>query len=182
MKSPVHQSRTFDSRDSVSFQKISSTDVAKDPVSCGFVQDAVQSSYRRLIHTTRQMRRFMAAFRLVQKVSGELGSNDSVLARGALGVTDLANAVLSSAEKQDVLLYVKALVANTQGRKQNHPSKGGALYIYKFALLQALKHLHRSACEKHPSTLDEFLLTETTQTKSLSFLVKKMYLNKLSPF
>lgn len=66
--------------------------------------------------------------------------------------------------------------------KAEPPSSGRAFDSYAFSVLQELKILHRSACEKHLSPLDVFLLIAIPQNRSSSLPVKKMYLNTTSLF
>lgn len=61
------------------------------------------------------MQRFPAALRLFEKINDEAAGTDSALAKRVLGVTDLDIAVLSSTEERDVLLYIEATAAHSQG-------------------------------------------------------------------
>lgn len=73
--------------------------------------------------------------------------------------------------------------SSTQPRPETEFSfNGHALSLLAAYFLQELRELHHSACEKHPSIFDEFLLTESPQTKSCSLPVRKIYLNTLSRF
>lgn len=61
------------------------------------------------------MRRFPEALQLIENINDEAASTDSGSAKGALSITHLDEAVLSSAEEHTVLLYTEAAVAHTRG-------------------------------------------------------------------
>lgn len=61
------------------------------------------------------MQRSPGALRLDQKISDKAASRDSAVTRNAWSVTHLDSAALSIAEEQDVMLYVEAAAAHTQG-------------------------------------------------------------------
>lgn len=94
------------------------------------------------------------------------------------GVTHLDNALLSSAKAHDVLLCIEAASAHSQSQKQTPSFNERAPYCYAPFLCKNLKILHRSVCESHSSTFDEFLLVDISQTKSSSFSVNKICLDK----
>lgn len=81
------------------------------------MQIAVYLSYSRYIGLTRLLRPFSGAFQLVQNINSKAANRVIAFARSTSGVTHLSNAVLYSAEKHDVLLYIEAADANTLGPK-----------------------------------------------------------------
>lgn len=79
---------------------------------------AVNSSYCRHVRVTNLMRRFPEALWLVGKIKDEAASGDSASAAGGMGATHPNNAMLSSAEELDVLLYIEAEAAHSRDQKQ----------------------------------------------------------------
>lgn len=98
----VPYNKTFDSCYHVFFRKDCTADVAKNPVSCEFVQVAAKSSYPCYVLATKQMGSFLKALRHVKKMNEEAASRDSPSARNAFGSSHLDNAVLFGAEEHDV--------------------------------------------------------------------------------
>lgn len=58
--------------------------MARDLVSCGFIQGAVESGYSRFVCATKLVRRFMPALRLVKMLNDEAASEDSSATGGVL--------------------------------------------------------------------------------------------------
>lgn len=151
-------------------------------MSCEFVQDTVESSYHRFFRAAKLVRRFSDALRLVEKLKNDTATEKLSLNRGTLGGTHLDNAVLSSAEEQDAMLYIRAAAAHTQGQKLNAALTGHVFYLCTFLILSELRDMQSTACEKHPLSFADFLMTRTPQTKTFSLLLKKRDFNVVSPF
>lgn len=166
----------------MSHQEAPITDAPKKQILCGYVQSAVESSYRRYVHATELVRRFSEALRLVEKRNDEAASSDSTGESGALGGTHLDSAVVFSSKEHDVLLYVDATDAHTRRWKHNPSSMDAFSKSVPPLFCKSSKSWHRSEYEKHHSTFDAFVLTEPLQIKSFSLLVGKMHLSTTSIF
>lgn len=70
----------------------------------------------------------------------------------------------------------------SKGWKQYTPSMAVLSIPMPPSLLQKLKNLQRSACEKHPSTFDRLVRTEILQIKKFSLPVSKICLCVVSLF
>lgn len=128
------------------------------------------------------MPRFPEALRLVYKLDGKAASEDSTASRGTLRVSHLDNTLLSRAHENDVLLFIKAAEEHTRARKQNGALHDPEFYLYGAPSLQELRSIHSTACKKHPLSLDAFLLTKISETKTFLLPVSKRCLNTLSLF
>lgn len=120
----------------------------------------------------------MKALRL-ENINNEAASGDSAGARDAFSVTYLDLPVLLNLKEHNVPLYIEAVVARTGEQKQIPRVNERAFYSYAASLLQKLKNLQCSACEKSPFTFDDLLLSETAERKTSSLQVLKMCLNTL---
>lgn len=115
----LHYSKTFISSYNVLFQGAGTSDVARDTALCRIVQRSVESRNRNYVLVKKPVRRFLPALQLVEKINVDVVSGDSANTRRGLRGTHLDNVMLCSAAKSDRLMYVKAAVAHTKGRKQN---------------------------------------------------------------
>lgn len=93
-------------------------------------------------------------------------SEDSRGTRSAWGVFHLYIAAHSSAEKHDVLLYIGGATAQTQARKRIETFNDLVFYFSTASLLHELRIRQNTACEKHPSGFEDFLLTEILLTET----------------
>lgn len=152
--------KTFKSSYEVSLQKDRVISTGRDLASCGFIQDAVESNYRRYARSTKLVRRFPELLRLVVKLDDESASQNFSATRDALGVPHPDNALLPRADKHSVPLYFEAAPVHTRGRKQNGIFNGRAFCSYALSLLRALRSTHSTTCENHSLFLDVLLLTE----------------------
>lgn len=113
------------------------------------------------------MHRFLEALRLAEKQNGEATSEESSTTKGALGVTHLNDAILSKADKHDVLLYIETTAAHAQKWNQKSAFNGRALYSYVTVLLQSLRSMHSTECEKRPLSSDAFFAHRDFKDKDL---------------
>lgn len=180
MKSLVQVSKTIGATYNASFQEARVRDVSSDLGLWGSLLCSVESSYRRYIRATKQVQRFPETLRLVRRTDDEAACRDSASAKSALSATHLDIAVLSRAEKHDVLLYIEAASAHIQGQKQTLTFSGCAFYSYAACHLRERKNVHPFTCGKHFSTRDEFLLCKVPHTNSSSLPVRIMYSNAKS--
>lgn len=105
------------------------------------------------------------ALQLVKKLNEKTASESSSAAKNALIATHPDNAVLSSADQRKVLLSIEASTARTQSLKKNAIFHDRALYPHAASLLKGPRSVHSTAYETHPSSIREFLLSGTPQTK-----------------
>lgn len=110
--------RTLGSGYNVSSQEVHEHQHRKGPVSYRLSQSAVDPSHRRYICVTKLVCCFSKALRLVEKLNNEAVSENCSGSREAFSVTHFQNAFFSSADEHHVLLYIKALAAHTESRKQ----------------------------------------------------------------
>lgn len=136
-------------------------------------QSAVGSSYRRFVRVTKLLGRFAKTLYLVEKLDDETGSGNFSATRRALGATNINNAVFSSADEHEVLLYFKTSAAHPRGWKRNANFNDFVVYFHAALLPQELRTMFSPAFDKHPLKFKEVLLTETAQMRSASLLVKK---------
>lgn len=139
------------------------------------MQGDVESSHCRNVFLTEPERCFSEALPLFEKMTDKAASEDRSATTAALGVTRFDKTPVLKMDENDELLYIKAAAVHTRGRKQSETFNGGVFYLYAPSLLQKLRSIRSTACKKHPLRLDAFLLTETSQTKTSSRPVKKMY-------
>lgn len=80
---------------------------------CGSVRGGKESGCLRYVGVTEPLHRFAKALRLVEKLNDATASKNSSAPRCALQDTYPDNAVLSSADERDEMLYNEAAAANT---------------------------------------------------------------------
>lgn len=91
------------------------------------------------------MRRFSEGLQLVEKLNDRAASENPGGSRGALEATQFHNAVLSSEDEHDVLVYIGNAAAYAQDRKQNTTSKSCELYSYAAWLSRMLRNMDYTA-------------------------------------
>lgn len=128
------------------------------------------------------MRHFSEALQLAEKLNDEAASEYFRVTRDASGATHLDNPLLSRADEHDVPLYIETEAEHTRGQKQNATFISHAFYSFATSLLQGLRSIHSTACEKYPTSFNAFLLVKIPQTRTSALPVREVYPNKLCLF
>lgn len=171
----------FDWRYFVFPHKACVSDIAKDPISSELSRGAIESGSRCSVRSTKLVRRFSEALRLVDKLNDKAAGKSSSAIRGVLGTPHFDNAVFSSTDEHDALLYTEAVAALTRDRKQHAIFSVRAFYPYA-ALLRGVKDLHSLACEKRLFSSDDTFISKIFLTKTSLLSVEKMFQSALIHF
>lgn len=128
------------------------------------------------------MCRLPCALRVFVKLTDEGNSENFGVIRSALSATYVDTEVFLSAIEHDVMLCINIATAHTRGRTQNSISNGRDLYSYAALILSELRRVHRTACEKHSLSVNAFLRTAASQTRTFSLPVIDIYLDRVNLF
>lgn len=80
-------------------------------MSCGFLQDAVEATYRRYVLVARLTFRYPKALWLVKKVNDETAISDSAAGIGELDIAHLDSYLPFESRNQNALVFLEAALA-----------------------------------------------------------------------
>lgn len=163
IQSLVEYSKTFDYCHGLPFQTACVAPIARSLVSFCIFQGASKSGYRGYVLATKLMRHFLEGVRLVENLKSETASEDYSGTRYALGAIIVDNVVLQSAYERDFQLCTWTAAARTQSQRQKATIRGRDFSSNAASLLQELRTVHSTACQKHLLSLKSLALAETPQ-------------------
>lgn len=124
------------------------------------------------------MHRSTETLRLFKILNDDAASEDSNDSRSDLGATHLDEAILSSADEHDVLLYMQAAAAPTRCQKQNTTFNARAFCSYAVLLLhEGLRGMHSTSCKEHSTSFDNSLCKNILLIKTSSLPLKRVFLD-----
>lgn len=112
---------------------------AKHLVFCGFLQGAVEGTYRRCVGVTEVMRQFLESPELAEKVNSEATADGSAVEKDGLDIAHLGRALFLQSQKQDALLFIEAAALlmndNLKGKRTMALFSPPAFYSFAVTLL-----------------------------------------------